>query len=83
MNTKKELSRITIDIPKVDHKKLKAIAAVLGKTMREIIIESIEEHLHSIKIPNKKTLKAIADIEAGKGLTRTKNAKDLFKKLGI
>ena len=83
MDIKKDLSRITIDIPKVDHKKLKAIAAILGKSMKEIVIESIEEYLSSSKIPNKKTLKAIADTQEGKGLIKTKDAQDLFKKLGI
>ncbi len=83
MNIKRELSRITIDIPKEDHKKLKAMAAILGKSMREIVIESIEEHLYSSKTPNKTTLKAIADAHKGKGLTTAKDAEDLFEKLGI
>ncbi|MBA3752363.1 hypothetical protein H0X06_06270 [Candidatus Dependentiae bacterium] len=83
MNTKKDLSRITIDIPTEDHKKLKALAAILGKSMREIIMESIEKHLYSSKAPNKKTCKVIADAQKGKGLTTAKDAEDLFKKLGI
>ncbi len=33
--------------------------------------------------PNKKTLKVIADVRAGKGLIKAENAEDLFKKLGI
>lgn len=45
MSTKSELSRITIDIPKEDHKRLKALAALEGKSMRELIIESIEERI--------------------------------------
>jgi len=38
MNTKIELSRITIDIPKESHKKLKTLAAISGKIMREMVI---------------------------------------------
>jgi len=83
MNGKKELSRITIDIPMVDHKRLKALAAILGKSMRDIVIDSIEKHLNNIKIPNKETLQAIAHIESGKNLVKAKDTKDLFKKLGI
>jgi hypothetical protein len=83
MNTKNELSRITIDIPKIDHKKLKAIAALTGKSMREIVTQSIEELLKKTKVLNKETRKAIEDIEKGKGLTKAANAADLFKKLGI
>jgi len=84
-----EMSRITIDIPIADHKRLKAIAAVLGKSMRDIVIDSIEEHLLKVKIPskgkvpNKKTLKAITNIEEGKNLIEAKDAEDLFNKLGI
>jgi ribosomal 50S subunit-associated protein YjgA (DUF615 family) len=83
MNIKKDVSRITIDIPMADHKRLKAMAAMLGKSMREIVVASIEEHLHKVKIPNKKTLAAIANIEQGKNLVKAKDAEDLFKKLGI
>jgi len=36
-----------------------------------------------VKSPNKITLKAIKDAEKGKGLTASKDVKDLFKKLGI
>lgn len=77
------LSRITLDLPKEEHKKLKAIAAVLGKTMRELIIESIEVHLGKAKILNKDTLKAIQMVEKKKHLTTADDAEDLFKKLRI
>jgi hypothetical protein len=33
--------------------------------------------------PNKKTLKVIADVQAGKGLIKVENAEDLFRNLGI
>lgn len=36
-----------------------------------------------IKIPNKTTLKAITDVEKNRGLTKSKDAKAMFKKLGI
>lgn len=83
MNTKNDLSRITIDIPKESHKRLKAMAAILGKSMREIIIESIEEHLYGADSPNKATLAAIKKVEKNKDLIEAENAEDLFKKLGI
>ncbi|MFH1253831.1 MAG: hypothetical protein V1646_00175 [bacterium] len=83
MSLKNEVSRMTIDIPKASHKQLKTLSAVLGKSIREIVTESIEDYIHSVKLPNKKTLKAIKDVNDGVGLTKTKNVKDLFKKLGI
>jgi ribosomal 50S subunit-associated protein YjgA (DUF615 family) len=83
MNTRKELSRITIDIPIADHRRLKALAAILGKSMRDIVVDSIEEHLHKVKVPNKKTLDVLANIEARKDLVEAKDVEDLFKKLSI
>lgn len=44
---KSALSRITIDIPKEDHKRLKAIAALEDKSIREIVIESINTYFQS------------------------------------
>ncbi|HLC07068.1 MAG TPA: hypothetical protein VJJ26_02675 [Candidatus Babeliales bacterium] len=83
MNSKKELSRITIDIPMADHKRLKALAAILGKSMRDIVVDLITDYLHKVKIPNKTTLGIIADIEEGKDWIHAEEAQDLFKKLGI
>lgn len=80
---KNEMSRMTIDIPKESHKQLKAVSAVLGKSMREVVLESIEDYLQNVKLSNKKTLKAIQDVESGADLTEAKNLKDLFKKLGL
>ncbi|MFH1831760.1 MAG: hypothetical protein ABH827_03050 [bacterium] len=53
------LSRITLDVPEETHKKLKMMAAILGKSMRDIIIEAIEEHLHGVNSPNKDVIRAI------------------------
>ena len=83
MSAKSHMSRMTIDVPEEDHKRLKALAAILGKSMREIIIEWIHEHLYSSNTPNAETLEAIRQIESGKNLIESDNIDDLFKKLGI
>jgi hypothetical protein len=46
---KQNLSRITIDIPEEEHKKFKALAAIKGKSMRELVVESIKNHLEEDK----------------------------------
>ena len=81
MKTKNDLSRITIDIPKKNHKKLKTMAVFLGKSMRQLVIESIERYL--LKQPNRKTLKAIKAVEKNKGLVNVKDTEDLFRKLDM
>ena len=87
MNTRhEELSRITIDLPKTTHRKLKASAAILGKSMKEIVIEALEsmdECLLSKHYPNKTTMQAIADANKRKGLIKGKKAEAIAKKLGL
>lgn len=83
MSAKSHLSRMTIDVPEEDHKRLKALAAVLGKSMREIVIEWIHGHLYGSNTPNAETLDAIKQIERGENLVASDNMDDLFKKLGI
>lgn len=49
MIQKNELARITVDLPLNLQKKLKAVAALQGKSMREVVIGSIEKELKTIK----------------------------------
>ena len=86
MKTKNELSRISIDIPKTQHKRLKRLAADLGISMRQIILdalESIDECRYSEHVPNETTIQAIEEAKARKNLIEADNAEDLFKKLGL
>ena len=57
MSAKSNLSRMTIDLPIEDHKRLKALAAVLGKSMREIVADWIHGNLYSENVPNAETLR--------------------------
>lgn len=83
MSTKQHFSRMTLDIPEEDHKRLKALAAILGKSMREIASNLIHEHLFSANLPDKETLQAIENMEKGKGLIEAKDADALFRKFGL
>jgi len=83
MQMKNDLSRITIDIPKESHRRLKALAALLGKSMREIVIESIDERIYKARSLSKKTRETIEDVEGKKDLVPADDIDDLLKKLGI
>lgn len=48
MENKKAKLRITLDLPLSQHKQLKTVAAVLGKSMKELMIEALEKHLRSV-----------------------------------
>lgn len=83
MSAKSNLFRMTLDIPAEDHKRLKALAAVLGKSMRELVADWIHGNLYSENVPNAETLKVMSDIEKGKDLVKSKDIQDMFRKLGI
>jgi len=60
MITKKDVSRLTIDIPKEDHRALKVFCAQSGKSMADVIRAIINKKiqrfsdLHRIMIEDKK-----------------------------
>ncbi|MEI6242928.1 MAG: hypothetical protein WCP39_05945 [Chlamydiota bacterium] len=83
MSTKSHLSRMTIDFPEADHKRLKTLASISGKSMRALIVEWVHEHLYGSHLPNDETLQAIEQAEKGENLVHCKDINDLFKKLGI
>lgn len=86
MRTRNELSRITIEIPKAHHKKLKAQAAILGKSMRDIILEALEIHeacLYSSHEPNAITIQSLKNIKDGKHLTSIESIEELAKQFGL
>ena len=81
-------TRVTVDIPTVDHKKLKMLAAFHGKSMREIFVELIEHGLEHYQecpenhTPNEITKKALENVKNKKGLKKAATVEELFKKLG-
>lgn len=81
-------TRVTVDIPTVDHKKLKMLAAYHGKSMREIFVELIERGLEQYQecledhTPNEETKKALESVKARKGLKKAASVEELFKILG-
>lgn len=85
-----ELSRMTVDIPTSLYKMLKTRAIREDKSLREVIIECLEESTVNEyeacpydHTPNARTIKAIEDAKKGKGVHKAKDAYDLFEQLGI
>ena len=85
--TQKTNARIAVDIPLVDHKKLKMLAAYYGTSMREILATIVHNGIEEYKdcpldhTPNAVTLKSMENIEAGIGLEEIDNVAEFFKKL--
>ena len=75
--------RMSIDIPKKEHKRLKVLAAAEGVSLRQFVIECIHANIMTKKKPNRATRKAMADTEQGKGLTEHSSIADMLKHLGL
>lgn len=71
MSTKSnDLSRIIIELPKAQHRKLKSYAATHGKSMRQIILEALEAQ--DIPLTNKtKTKKPTKNLKKLKSTYKT------------
>jgi len=83
MKPKKDQLRMTIDMDKTVHKKLKTLAAMEGRSMREVVVELIHDLLREPRFLNDETLRAIDEVAKRRNLTSAENADDLFEKLGV
>ena len=78
-----ENTRLTFELPVVDHKKLKAIAALSGVSLKDLILNCLKENLLSENTPNEKTLKVFKETDEGKNLVHYKDINDLIDKLDL
>ena len=77
--TTHDMTRMTIDFPKKEHRRLKALAALCGVSLRQLVLNFIHDGLE--KTPNVETLAAMKDADEGKNLTTYSNVADMHKKL--
>ncbi len=75
--------RTSIDIPNAEHRKLKAIAAMRGVSMKQLILECLSRELYSDNVPNEETEKVIREADEGKNVIHCKDFNDLRSQLGI
>ena len=76
-------TRMTIDMPLEEHKKLKAMAAFMGMSLKELVLNCLRSHLLSDNEPNNETLKAFKETDEGIGLIRCKDFNEFVDKLGL
>ena len=75
------MTRMSIDIPSKDHRRLKTLANAQGLTIREIVLNLLDPVLYPNKVPNKTTKKAMEDARKRKTI-KSKDFDDLCNKLG-
>lgn len=83
MSTHDETTRMTIDLPYEAHRRLKAIAALRGVTMKAIILECLSRELYSDNVPNEMTQKVFRDSDQNKNVNYYKDINDLRTRLGL
>ena len=76
-------ARMTIDMPLDEHKKLKAMAAFMGMSLKDLVLDCLRDHLFSDNEVNDETLKAFKETDEGKGIVRCKDFNDFVDKLGL
>lgn len=78
-----EHARMTIDMPFEEHKKLKAMAAFMGITLKDLVLSCLRDHLLSDNEPNDETLRAFKETDERKGLVQCKDFNEFIDKLGL
>lgn len=83
MTAHSDHTRMTIDMPVHEHKQLKAMAAFLGISLKELVLSCVRDHLLSHNEPNAETFKAFKETEERKNLVSCDNFDDFVSKLGL
>ena len=83
MEEQNNLTRMTIDMPLEEHKRLKAMAAFLGISIKTLVLSCLRDHLLGGDKPNAETMNAFKETDTGKGLVHCKDFEDFSKKLGF
>jgi Antitoxin ParD len=78
----KKTTRMSIDVSLKDHTRIKMLAATKGLSIKEFVIECVNERIHPEKKPNAKTRKAMEDARKGKTI-KAKDISEIYKGLGI
>ena len=79
-----KMTRMSIDVPLKDHRRIKMLAAAEGLSIREFVVECVAEKIYpeKVKHPNKTTRKAMEAARKGKTI-KAKDFDDVCNQLGI
>lgn len=79
------IARVKPELKKDTEKVLRSLGLSISEAINMLLSQiRLRKGLpFDVRIPNKTTLKAMKDAEEGKGLTRCKDAEDMFKRLEL
>ena len=78
-----DYTRMSIDVPKKEHRKLKVLAAMRGVSMKQIILEALSQELYSDNVPNAETERVMREADEGKNVTSFEDFNEMRSHLGI
>jgi len=78
-----ETTRMSIDVPYEEHRKLKAIAALRGISMKAIILECLSKELYSDNVPNPTTEKTLQESDKDKNVNYYADLNELRERFGL
>lgn len=78
-----DTTRLTFDVPKLEHKRLKALAALKGVSLKQLILSCLHETLLSDVSINEETVRSLRETDEGKNLTEYRDVNDMLNKLEI
>lgn len=82
-NRQSKVRRMSIDVPEKDHRKLKAMAAMRGTSMKVILLECVEMVIYSDNEPNALTKKILDEADQGENLNFYKDLNELRTRLDL
>ena len=80
-NLRRQTIRFTMDLSNKEHKRISTAASVLGLSMKDLVLLSVEEFTH--KKLNKTTEATLKATDARKGLHKFDSLQEMFDDLGI
>lgn len=88
---KNDITRMTVELPTDLHRKAKSLAALHGKSIRELIISGLDRQLEEMGqsecpykncgIPNAETRKVLDEVMRGECLIKCNSLDEFFKKV--
>jgi len=75
--------RTSLDIPIEEHRKLKAMAAFRGISMKALILECLNIEIYSNNVPNEETERTLRESDQNKNIMHCKDFDDFRSQLGL
>ncbi|SCA62740.1 hypothetical protein SCG7109_AD_00090 [Chlamydiales bacterium SCGC AG-110-M15] len=81
MSGQQDMQRLSINIPRKEHMRLKALSALRGISIKELVLSCLEENLYAKNKPNAETLDVFKKTDKGQGIVHCQDIDDFLDRL--